>query len=95
MQRHSVASLETSRSLANGPSDGGLRGEFPGNFSVSYLYFVYGSTRGVCGRILKAEKILFTRRQACSLYLVLWLCGNSTPWPAKVTAVFSALSLKK
>ena len=33
------------------------------------------SMRGVCGRSLTARKILFTGRQTCSLYLVLWLCG--------------------
>ena len=31
---------------------------------------------GVCGRSLTAGKILFTGRQTCSLYLVLWLCGS-------------------
>ena len=35
----------------------------------------YGSSGGVCGRSLTAGKILFTGRQTCSLYLVLWLCG--------------------
>ena len=34
----------------------------------------------VCGRSLTAGKILFTGRQICSLYLVLWLCG----WAAKL-----------
>ena len=33
------------------------------------------SMGGVCGRSLTAGKILFTGRQTCSLYLVLWLCG--------------------
>ena len=37
VQRHSVTSLETSRSLANGPIVSGGEGEFPGNCSVSYL----------------------------------------------------------
>ena len=32
------------------------------------------SMGGVCGRSLMAGKILFTGRQTCSLYLVLWLC---------------------
>ena len=31
---------------------------------------------GVCGRSLTAGKILFTGRQTCSLYLVLWLCAT-------------------
>ena len=35
------------------------------------FFFVYGSTREVCGRSLTAGKILFTGRQTCSLYLVL------------------------
>ena len=64
MQRHSVTSLETARSLANDSSGGGW-GEFPGNCSVSYLSFVYGSTGGVCGRVLMVGKILFTGRQTC------------------------------
>ena len=34
------------------------------------------STGGVCGRSLTVGKILFTGRQICSLYLVLWLCGQ-------------------
>ena len=38
---HAVTSLETARSLANGPSGGGggewAEGEFSGNGSVSYL----------------------------------------------------------
>ena len=35
------------------------------------------SMGGVCGRSLMAGKILFTGRQICSLYLVLWLCGRT------------------
>ena len=37
----------------------------------------YGSTGGVSGRSLTVRKILFTWRQTCSLYFVLWLCGLS------------------
>ena len=70
VQRHSVTSLETARSLANDPS-----------FSVGQVCILRSpgiaaspisllSMGGVCGR-----KILFTGRQTCSLYLVLWLCG--------------------
>ena len=33
------------------------------------------SMGGVCGRRLTARKILFSGRQTCSLYLVLWLCA--------------------
>ena len=54
---------------------GGGGGNSPGNCSVSYLSFPYGSTGGVCGRSLTEGKILFTGREPCSLYLVLWLCG--------------------
>ena len=52
MQHHSVTSLETAHSLANGPwlmeGEGGwgrsMYSEFPGNCSVSYLSFVYGKS---------------------------------------------------
>ena len=37
MQRHSVMSLETALSLANEPIVAGAEGEFPRNYSVSYL----------------------------------------------------------
>ena len=82
VQRPNVTSLETARSLANGPKVAGAEREFPGNCIVSYLSFGYGSTGRVCGRSLTAGKILFTRMQAFSLYLVLWLCdmnGSSNP----------------
>ena len=36
------------------------------------------SMGGVCGRNLTAGKILFTERQTCSLYLVLWLLKEGT-----------------
>ena len=35
-------------------------------------------TGGVCRQSLTAEKILFTGRQTCSLYLVLSLCGEES-----------------
>ena len=44
---------------------------FSENCSGSYLSFSVG---GVCGRSLTEGKILFTGKQTCSLYLVLWLC---------------------
>ena len=74
VQRHSVTSLETARSLANGPSWGeGGEGEVcilrsPG-ITASPISLL--SMGGVCGRSLTAGKILFTGRQTCSLYLVL------------------------
>ena len=76
VQRHSMTSHGTERLLVNDPSGGGLRG----NCRVSYLSFVYGSTGGVCGRSLTVGKILFTGRQTCSLYLVLWLCDFGSKW---------------
>ena len=72
MQRRSVTSLETARSLANVLSGRGLRGNSQG-IAASPISLL--SMGGVCGRSLTAGKILFTGRQTCSLYLVLWLCG--------------------
>ena len=77
MQRHSVTSLETARSLANGPSwmggGGGAEGEVrilrsPGSAASPISLLSMG---GVCGRSLTVGKIIFTGRQTCSLYLVL------------------------
>ena len=74
MQRHSVTSLETALSLANGPSWGGggaVEGEVcilrsPG---IATTLISLLSMGGVCGRSLTAAKILFIGRQTCSLYL--------------------------
>ena len=79
MQRHSVTSSETVRSLANGPSWGGggwSEGEvcILRSPRIAASPFSHLSMGGVCGRSLTAGKILFTGRQTCSLYLVLWLC---------------------
>ena len=80
MQHHSVTSLETARSMANGPSwgGGGAEGEVcilhsPGIAASPVSLY---SMEGVCGWSLTAGEILFTGRQTCSLYLVLWLCGS-------------------
>ena len=78
VQRCSVTSLETARSLANGPSWGLLEKYVfcvPRELQRFLSPFVYG-------RILWAEldgggEILFTGRQSCSLYLVLWLCASN------------------
>ena len=43
------------------------------------------SMGGVCGRSLTEGKILFTGRQTCSLYLVLWLCGSLDPVVSIIT----------
>ena len=74
VQRHSVTSLETARSLANGPSWGCggegevciLRSQGIVESPISLLF-----TGRVCGRSLTVGKILFPGRQTCSLYLVL------------------------
>ena len=43
------------------------------------------SMGGVCVQSLTARKILFTGRQTCSLYFVLWLCGRLyLRWSARV-----------
>ena len=78
MQRHRMTSLETAHSLANGPSGGG--GGYGGDEGEVCILLSLGiaaspisllSIGGVCRRILTAEKILFTGRQTCSLYLLL------------------------
>ena len=76
MQRHRVTSLETARSLANGPIVAGGWGGIPRELQRLLSLIGYGSTGGVCGRNLTAGKILSNRRQTCSLYLVLWLCDK-------------------
>ena len=91
MQRHSVMSLETARSLANGPIWRGGGGEIWGGVGsvaegevcilrspgIAASHISLLSIGGVCGRSLTAGEILFTGRQTCSLYLVLQLCGSS------------------
>ena len=72
MQRHSMTSLETARSVADDPSGGGLRGISPGIAASPISHWLwYGSTGGVYGRSLMEGRILFTGRQTYSLYLVL------------------------
>ena len=78
MQRHSVTSLETACSLANGPIVAGGWGGIPRELQRLLSLIGYDSIGGVCGRSLTAGKILFTGRQTCSLYLVLRLCGKHT-----------------
>ena len=68
MQRHRVTSLETSRSLANGPSWGG-----GGGGCGRREKYVFCFPREL--QRLLSLFCLFTGRQTCSLYLVLWLCG--------------------
>ena len=62
-------------------SCGGLSG-IPRELQRLLSLIGYGSTGGVCGRSLTVGKILFTGRQTCSLYLVLWLCGQGGPNPS-------------
>ena len=76
MQHHSVTSLETHWLMAL--IGGGGEGEVcilrsPGIVASPISLLSIGR---VCGRrSLTAGKILFTGRQTCSPYLVLWLCG--------------------
>ena len=51
------------------------RGNSPGiAASLIFFFFAYGSTGGVSGWSLTAGKILFTGKQTCSHYFVIWLC---------------------
>ena len=61
-------------SLANGHIVAGAEGGIPLELQRLLSLIGYCNTGGVCGRSLTAGKILFTGRQTCSLYLVLWLC---------------------
>ena len=56
MQRHSKTSLETARSLANGPIVARAEGEFPLELQRLLSLIGYGSTGGVCGRSLMERK---------------------------------------
>ena len=91
VQRHSVTSLETTRSLANDPSVGGLRGNSPG-LAASPISLL--SMGGVCGRSLTERKIIFTGRQTCSLYLVLWLCVAACRMHAVTCSVHTGIRQK-
>ena len=77
MQRHSVTSLETARSLANGPIVAGAEGEFPGNCSVSYLSFVYG--RSLWAELNGGENSLHWKANMLPLFsiMTLWLCQDT------------------
>ena len=86
--------VETARSLANDLSifwgEGEvciLRSPGIGASPISLL-----SMGGVCGRRLTAGKILFTGRQTCSLYLVLWLCGSVFKGCVSVNMCYCSLS---
>ena len=74
-RRHSRLSAHWLMALV-GEGGGGAEGEVcilhsPG-IAASPIYLL--SIGGVYGRSLTAGKILFTGRQTCFLYLVLWLC---------------------
>ena len=75
-----MTSLETARSLANGPVCWGksMYSAFPENGIASPISLLYMG--GVCGRSLTPGKILFTGRQRCSLYLALWCLQASTSY---------------
>ena len=94
-----MTSLETARSLANGPSwrgGGGDEGEVCifRSLGIAASPFSLLSMGGVCGRSLTAGKILFTGRQTCSLYLVLWLCGCLCPYTTAIPTATISSALK-
>ena len=70
-----MTSLETARSLANGPIVAGGWEGIPRGLQRLLSLIGCGSTGGVC-----VGGILFTGRQICSLYLLLWLCGAISRW---------------
>ena len=75
-------SIETARPLTNSPIVAGVWGVIRRELQRLLSLIGYGSTGGVCGRSLMAGKILFTGRQTCSLYFVLWLWAQK--WLKKV-----------
>ena len=89
-----ATSLETARSLANGPSWGSgaevevcfLRFPWIAASPISLL-----SLGGVCGRSSAAGKILFTGRQKCSPYLVFVLCGLTAFWNLKKKLTYNVI----
>ena len=91
MQRHSVTSLETACSLANGPSwGGGGRGRsmysaFPGYCSVSYLSFVYG--RSLWAELNGGENSLHWKANMLPLFSIMTLCKGHTFNPGMQTAL--------
>ena len=74
--------LVTAHSLTNGPSWRGGGGRAEGKVCILRPPGIAASPNSLlpmgraCGRRLTAWKILFTGRQTCSFYLVLWLCGS-------------------
>ena len=68
-----MTSLETARLLANDSIVEGGWGGIPRELQRLLSLIGYGITGGVCGRSLTEGKIIFTGRQTCSLYLVLWI----------------------
>ena len=78
-QRHSVTSLETARSLANGPSWGG------GVLREKYVFCIPRELQHLLSLFCLWEEsmggggeILFTGRQTCSIYLVGIMTVRST-----------------
>ena len=86
MQRHSLPSLETARSLANDPSGGGNGGKFPGNYSVSYLSFVYG--RSLWAELNGGENFLLWKANMLPLFSITY-----AQYKKKMT-IFTKISLK-
>ena len=78
-----TTSLDTTRSLANGPSwgEGGWRrsmySAFPGNFSVSVSFFVYG--RRVWAEFNGGENSLHWKANTRPLFSIMTLWGQHAP----------------
>ena len=78
MQRHKVTSLETARSLANGPSwggGGGVRKKYV--FSVSDLSFVYG--RSLWAELNGGGNSLHWKANMLPLFSIMTLWDHSPP----------------
>ena len=75
MKRHSVTSHGTARSLANGPSGGGLRGNSPGIVAPPISLLSMG---GVCGRSLTAGNSLHWKANMLPLFSIMTLWANCT-----------------
>ena len=75
MQRHSVTSFETDRSLANGSIVAWGWGGIPRELQRLLSLIGYGSTGGVCGRSLTAgENSLHWQANMLPLFSIMTLC---------------------
>ena len=79
MQRHSVTSLETARSLAYGPLVAGGSGGILRELQRLLSLIGYGSTGGVCGRSLTEGKFSSLEANMLPLFsiMTLWILGTA------------------